>query len=71
MGQYCLVKSTDWLLCVNVCVRPFIVKASSAWISWNAREQTNDVTLKTFFPMRYFRMNQQTFLASHIILFTH
>ena len=29
-------------------VRLFSVKVSSVWISWNAREQINDVVLKTF-----------------------
>ena len=60
-------------VCVSVCVcvyiRLFIVKASSVWISWNAREQINDVMLKTFFSYakslhRYFRMKHQTFLLA-------
>ena len=59
-----------------VCVRPFTVKASSVWISWTAREQINDVVLKTFvfsakFLRRYFRMKHLTFLINHFILFTH
>ena len=62
--------------CVCVCLRPFTVKASSLWISWNTREQINNVMLKTLIPYaksihRYFRMQHQTFLTSHFILFTH
>ena len=33
---------------VCVCLRPFTMKDSSFWISWNARKQLNDVVLKTF-----------------------
>ena len=32
-------------VCVFVCLCPFTVKASSAWISWSAREQINNVVL--------------------------
>ena len=32
-------------VCVCVCLRPFIVTALSVWISWNAKEQINDVML--------------------------
>ena len=47
---------------VCVCLRPFAVKASSAWISWNIREQINDVMLKTLISYakslhRNFRMH--------------
>ena len=63
-------------VCVCACVSPFTVKASSAWISWNAREQINDIMLKTFllyakYLHHYFRMKLQTFLTSHFILFTY
>ena len=34
-------------VCVCVCLGPSTVKASSVWISWDAREQINDVVLKT------------------------
>ena len=59
-----------------VCLRPFTVKASSVWISWDTREQINDVTLKTLISYakylhRYFRMQHLTFLTSQFILFTH
>ena len=41
-----------WCVCVFVCVclclRPSTVKALSLWISWDTREQINDVMLKTF-----------------------
>ena len=64
--------------CVYVCVylRPFTVKVSSVWISWNAREQINDVLLKMLLsspkPLhRYFRMKHQAFLSTLFILFTH
>ena len=63
-------------VCVCVCLRQFTVKASSAWISWGTREQTNDVILKTlisyakpFHPN--FRMQHLTFLTSHFILLAH
>ena len=63
-------------VCVCVCLRPFTVKVSSVWISWNAREQINDVMLKPFFSYAkslppFFRMKHQTFLTMHHILFTH
>ena len=63
-------------VCVCVCGSPFTVKVSSAWISWNAREQINDIMLKTFllyakYLHHYFRMKLQTFLTSHFILFTY
>ena len=32
-------------VCVYLCLRPFTVKASSVWISWNAWEQINDFML--------------------------
>ena len=59
-----------------VCVsRPFAVKASSVWNSWNIREQIKDVVLKTFLSSakslhRYFRMKHRAFLTSHFNLFT-
>ena len=64
------------LACVCVCLRPFTVKASSVWNSWNAREQINDVVLKTFlfsakFPHRSLRIKYQVFLTKHFILFKH
>ena len=34
-------------MCVCVCLRPFTVKTSSVCHSWNAREQINDIMLKT------------------------
>ena len=65
-------------VCVHAClfVHPFTLKASYVWFSWNAREQINDVVLKTFLSStkslrRYFRMKHQAFLTSHFILFTH
>ena len=63
-------------VCVCVCLRPFTLKVSSVWISWNAREQINDVMLKPFFSYAkslppFFRMKHQTFLTMHHILFTH
>ena len=63
-------------VCVCVCVRLFTMKASSVWISWNAREQINDVMLKTFFSYAkslhcYFTMKHQTLLTSLFILLTH
>ena len=56
--------------------RLLTVKASSVWISWNPREQINDVMLKTFlFYVKslhyYFRMKPQTFLTGSFILLTH
>ena len=64
-----------WII-VCLCLRPFTVKASSVLRSWNAREQINDIMLKTFLAYakslhRYFRMKHQTFLTNHFILFTH
>ena len=61
---------------VCVCLRLLTVKASSVWISWNAKEQINDIVLKTFFSSaksldRYFKMQHQFSLTSHFILFTH
>ena len=61
---------------VYVCLRQFTMKASSVWISWNTREQINDVELKTFLSYakslhRYFRVKRLTFLTSYFILFTH
>ena len=61
---------------VCVCLRLLTVKASSVWISWNAKEQINDAVLKTFFSSaksldRYFKMQHQFSLTSHFILFTH
>ena len=61
---------------VCVCLRPFTLKASSVWISWNATEQINDVVLNTFLFSakslhRYYSMEHQSFLTSHFILFTH
>ena len=63
-------------VCVCACVRPFIVKASSVWISWAARDQINDALLKTFIPYGkslhcYFRIKHLTFLTSHFVLFPH
>ena len=65
-------------VCVSVCVclRPFTVKASSAWISWDTREQIKEIMLKTLISYaksrhRYFRMLLLTFLTSHFILFAH
>ena len=63
-------------LCLCLCVRPFSVKVSSVWISWIAKEQINDVVLKTSLSYakslhRYFRMKHLTFLTSEFILFTH
>ena len=59
-----------------VYIQPFNVKASSHWISWGAREQVNDVLIKTLLSSakslhRYFRMKHQTVLTSHFFLFTH
>ena len=60
----------------RVCLRSFTVKVLSFWISWNAREQINDVVLNTFlsyakFLNRCFRMKHQTFLTSYFILLIH
>ena len=43
-----------------VCLRPFTLKGSSGWNSWNVTEQINDDALKTFLFTakslhRYFR----------------
>ena len=84
-GLFWLVRGTCvCVVCVCVCVcvhaclfvHPFTLKASYVWFSWNAREQINDVVLKTFLSStkslrRYFRMKHQAFLTSHFILFTH
>ena len=63
-------------VCVCVCLRPFTVKASLVWISWDTREQINDVMLKKLISYvksfhRYFLMHHLTltFLTSHFILF--
>ena len=55
-------------VCVCVCLRPFSVKTSSVWVSWNAREQVNDIVLKTFLSSakslhRCFRMKHHAFLT--------
>ena len=54
------------LTCVCVCLSLSTVKASSVWISWDTREQINDVVLKTLdsssgSPHRYFGMQNLTF----------
>ena len=61
-------------MCVHS--RPFTVKTSSVWISWDTREQINHVMLKTLiFYVKslhlYFRMQQLTFLTTQFILFAH
>ena len=47
-----LLKKNDvCLMPLNICVcvsRPFIVKTSSVWNSWNVREQIKDYVLKSF-----------------------
>ena len=53
-------------MCVCVCVCVSTVKASSVWISWDTREQINDVVLKTLDSSagslhRYFGMQNLTF----------
>ena len=53
-------------VCVCVCLRPSTAKASSVWISWNTREQINNVLLKTLDSSagslhRYFGMQSLTF----------
>ena len=63
-------------VCVCVCVHPFTVKASSVLVIWNAREQNNDIAMKTFLFYakslhRYFRMKQLTFLTIDVVLLTH
>ena len=63
-------------VCVCVCLRPFIVKALPVWISWNTREQINDVILETLisyakFLHSYFRMQHLIFLTSHLIMLIH
>ena len=63
-------------VCVHVCVSAFTVKVSSVWISWDTREQINDVILKKLISSakslhRYFRMQHITCLTSHFILFPH
>ena len=74
--SYCHSMCVCVCVCVCVCLRPVTVKGSSVWISWNAREQINNVMLKTFLSFakslhHYFRMKHQSFLTSHFILFTH
>ena len=63
-------------VCVCVCLRPSTVKALSLWNRYDTSEQINDVMMKTLFSCakslhRYFRMQNLTFLTSHIILFAH
>ena len=66
-------------LCVCVCVctvRPLTLKASSVCFIRIAMEQINYVVLKTFLSSvkslhRYSGMKYQTFLTSHVILFTN
>ena len=72
----CVCVCVSVCVCVCVCLRPFTVKTSSVWISWNVREQINNVVLKMFLSSakslhHYFKMKHQTFLTSHFILFTH
>ena len=74
----CLCVCVCVCVCVCAClyIRPFTVKTSSVWISWNTSKQINDVMLKMFlssakFLHRYLRMKLQTFLTNHFILFTH
>ena len=44
-----LLKRNDVCLILCVCVsRPFTVKTSYFWNSWNVREQIKDVVLKSF-----------------------
>ena len=54
------------LTCVCVCLSLSTVKASSVWISWDTREQINDVVLKTLDSSAgslhlYFGMQNLTF----------
>ena len=54
------------LTCVCVCLSLSTVKASSVWISWDTREQINDVVLKTLDSSsgslhRFFGMQSLTF----------
>ena len=78
LGTSCqlLVTFVCVCVCVCVCLRPFTMKALSVWISWDTREQINDVMLKTLISYakslhRYFRMQNLAFLSSHFILFAH
>ena len=66
------------ILPVSMCVslRLLTLKASSALISSNAKEQMNHGVLKTFlspakFLHWYFEMQHQFSLTSYFILFTH
>ena len=52
--------------CVCMCLCPSTMKASSVWISWDTREQINDVVLKTLDSSagslhHYFGMQNLTF----------
>ena len=73
-----------YVLCVCVCVSVSVsvsvctssLKVLSVSISWIAKEQINDVVLKTSFSYakslrHYFRMKHLTFPTSEFILFTH
>ena len=73
----CLCKNIPLMLaCLCVCIRPFTVKASSLWVSWDAREQIIDVMSKRFLSYtislhRYFILKHLIFLSSNFIRFTH
>ena len=64
-------------VCLCMCVFTSIHRgASSVWISWDSREQINDVMLKTLISYaklihRYFGMQHLIFLSSHFSLFAH
>ena len=66
----------DWFV-FGVCVRSSTVKASSVWISWETREQINDVMLKTLMScakslhryVRHTRSGQSHDLTSVILAF--
>ena len=71
-----IFRGNSWqlLLCMCMCLRPFTVKTSTVWSSWNVREQVKDVALNTFLSSakslyRYFRMKHQALLTSYFILF--
>ena len=56
----CVCVCVSVCVCVCVCLRPSTVKASSVWISWDTKEQINDVMLKTLDSF-YFGMQNLTF----------
>ena len=52
MCRYLSIYSTD--MCRYMCLRPFAVKTSSVWISWNAKKRSNIFCWRSFFPLPIF-----------------